>query len=204
MTENDFFNIDGTKLPKLTFDEEAGRAMLKHMLSVKEFNDVVVQMKLLSFNHYVEDHLNQKLPRWFLPNTMTELKENLRRLNKEYEHLTPIWLRISAQVDRHIFMLVCTYASFNANLVEEDNIEFVNCPAYVKVFTAPFLATINGHMLGASLLRKFDEGVNGKEAFNGYKNLVEAEGAMTILSTHKYVQDVLGNMNYGKGTIYRS
>ena len=199
----DLFNIDNSKLPQLTFNEEAGRHMLKEMMSVKEFGQVIVQLKVLAFLHYCENHLHQDVPKWFTPENMTQLQTNLRRMKTELTHLVPVWERSSAQIDRHVYMLVCMYASFSNNLVEEDNTEFVDCGAYVKLFTLPAISLINGHMFGASMLDKFHQGLNPKDAFNAYTKLVDAEHMMSTLTTHRYVKDAIQNEHYGEGTIYR-
>lgn len=199
MTQEDFaINLD--TLPKLVLNEDKGRALLKHMLTVDAFKQGVLALKLASLQHHCEAHLEIKLPTWFGPEKAGTTREQVNRLTKEFPNIGIVWEKLSLQIDRHLFLFFTAYASQLDNLTDEDNKDFVDCGVYdsqaVEVAAAAFVA----HGIGASASRKF--GTDPIRTLIGSaKAAIASQGHYKIV-LENYVKDTLGRDDYGKGTIY--
>jgi hypothetical protein len=211
MTEFDF-NINTDALPKLVLNENKGRALMQHLLMVPAFKKTVLALKLTELNHFQVHHLKQKMPSWFKPDSEEDVSTLMKRLFEELPNLVVIWERISAQIDRHVFLLITAHASMEDNLVEEENKDFTHCGSYQAQIADMTAALLLGHGLAATAAKQFRE-PSGKAIPAELRKLFIEKIIDTALTkartndelvTRAVIADVIEDeIDYGKGTCYR-
>lgn len=131
------FGVDLDALPKLKFDEDAGRKALERMRRIPVFAKTVKYLKQSYFHHHLSHHLDVDVG---------DVK--LSDINGIEKVLIPryplIWEQVSRVIDRHIFMMVAMFHSFEANIEDKDDMEAVNCHVYDEFVSVPVFGLLLG------------------------------------------------------------
>lgn len=131
------FGVDLDTLPKLKFDEDAGRKVIERMSRIPAYHDTVKFTKLTYFMHHVSHHLD-------LETKKIELND-IDAIEKELIPMYPlIWEQVSRVIDRHIFMFTAMFNSFEVNVENEDDLEVIGCHVYSELVSIPVFALLLG------------------------------------------------------------
>lgn len=158
------FGINADNLPKLVFDEDAGRKLLKHLEQYKMWHDSLKIMKLMYFHHVLEDHI--KVPGIKEVDKPTNDNERyIWSLTHQHERE---WTDVTRMIDRHVFMVVCMYASFDVNLPDGIEREVSKCGAYSGMVLWPVLSMLAGSTVTEAFWRKVNKnGINLNSMMHG-------------------------------------